>query len=219
LSNKKDKYISGIYCVENLINGKKYVGLTTNLCQRGSMHFVELQSNRHHNSDMQSDYNEHGIENFAYKVLEVCSGKDLFLKENEYIKRFNAVKNGYNSTYGGETGAKFVKDFSKDAQDAIELVKKDDHAIRLSNEKDLLNKLLSLYVGKKIYSRSKTQDKFKKDFFDCISIPKKTNHRRHGIRAIQSIIEEDNLPYTIESGQGRKKPNRNKVYWLISYLK
>lgn len=214
---KKNKYISGIYCVENLINGKKYIGHTRNLCQRGSIHFVELQSNRHYNSDMQRDYNKYGIENFVYWVLEVCSGKDLFLKENEYIKKFNSVENGYNSTYGGETGAKSVDSFPPDVREAIEIVKRDDYNIRLSKEKNSLINILSSYEGERIYSQSQKQRDFKEKFFNCLITPKKTNHRRQGIRAINSIIEEDRLPYKIESKQMKKRnKNRHRTYWVVS---
>lgn len=217
--NKNNKKISGVYCIENLINGKKYVGQTTNLCQRGSFHFILLENNEHSCTELQEDYNQSGIKNFIYRVLEVCSIENLFLKENEYIKRFNAVENGYNSTYGGETGFFPIDSFSDEVQEAISTVKQDDYRIRLSKEKNLFDQLLSSYVGTKVYSKSKEQDEFKEKFFDCLLIPKKTNYRRKGIRSINSIIQEDNLPYIIKSKREEKKKNRGRTYWYFLHKK
>jgi len=215
--SKHNSFISGVYCIENLFNGKKYIGQTKNLCQRGSFHLALLQAGRHHCSDMQEDYDKYGIKNFVYRVLWVCSGSSLFLKENEYIKKFNSVENGYNSTYGGETGCKFINSFPRDIQKSIASIKKDNHNIRLSKEKNFLNKVLLSYVGIKMYTKSKEQNEFKEKFFNCLLTPKKTNHRKRGIRSMQRIIEEDSLPYKIISKQDRKRIKyKNETYWLIS---
>ena len=39
-----------IYKIENLKNGKKYIGLTNNIQRRRSRHFTDLKCNRHDNS-------------------------------------------------------------------------------------------------------------------------------------------------------------------------
>jgi hypothetical protein len=140
----------------------------------------------------------------------------MFLKENEYIKRFNAVENGYNKTYGGEIGKTAIKNLSQQEQDALEIVKQDDFNIRLSKEKNVLQNLLALYINIKMYNSTEKQDSFKKEFFNCIFTPKQTDYRKHGIRSIQAILREDELPYTIESlKENRRIKNRGKYYWII----
>lgn len=39
-----------IYTIENLVNHKKYIGLTNNIQRRKSRHFTDLKRNRHDNS-------------------------------------------------------------------------------------------------------------------------------------------------------------------------
>ena len=38
------------YEIENVLNHKKYVGLTSNVKRREIRHFTDLKMNRHHNS-------------------------------------------------------------------------------------------------------------------------------------------------------------------------
>jgi len=47
LSRLKNK--AGVYCIESMINGKKYIGQTLYLKNRKSCHFSKLMANRHVN--------------------------------------------------------------------------------------------------------------------------------------------------------------------------
>lgn len=209
--------LGGVYYIENLINGKKYVGHANNFYQRAQTHFLPLQGGYHQNQDLQRDFNKEGIENFLFHPLESCSGSVMFLKENEYIKRFNSVENGYNKTYGGEIGRDFVKNLSQQEQDSLEFIKQDDFNIRLSKEKNLLLNLLPLYANIKMYKDTEKQNNFKKEFFDCIFTPKQTNYRKRGVLSIEAILKEDGLPYKIISEQDWSSKNRGKTYWVVSY--
>ena len=54
---------TGIYAIENLLNGKIYVGSSMNLNRRKAQHLYALRNNCHHNSHLQSAFNKHGEAN------------------------------------------------------------------------------------------------------------------------------------------------------------
>lgn len=81
-------------------------------------------------------------------------------------------------------------------------------------EKRTLKDLLAEYCGKKIFSEE--QERFKALFFDNIFAPKKTNYRRRGIRSINSILQEDNLPYMLSSRRETSGGRRREYYWIIT---
>ena len=93
----------GIYCVENKINHKKYIGKAKNIESRFKKHLCALIGKYHYNKYFQRAFNKYGIDNFYLWIIEECSEKDLYKKEKFYIKKFktNNPKFGYNNTEGG----------------------------------------------------------------------------------------------------------------------
>ena len=57
-----------IYKIENIVNHKKYIGLTNNVARRRARHFTDLRRNCHDNSFLQSEFNKYGEENFIFNV-------------------------------------------------------------------------------------------------------------------------------------------------------
>lgn len=51
----------GIYCIENIINGKKYIGQSINLKDRLYGHKTKLKHNKHKNRHLQFAVNKYGI--------------------------------------------------------------------------------------------------------------------------------------------------------------
>ena len=95
-----------IYKIENLVNGKKYIGLTNNIQRRRARHFTDLACNRHDNSFLQKEFNIYGKENFSFNIEfsgEITS-EEIGEKEKEYIKKYDSYKNGYNQNEGGNFG-------------------------------------------------------------------------------------------------------------------
>jgi len=86
--------ISGIYCIENTINKKKYIGSSKNVYKRRNRHFSELKCGKHKNCKLQSSYNKHGNDAFKFYVLEEISEEKLLIEaEQKYI---NDLKPEYN---------------------------------------------------------------------------------------------------------------------------
>jgi len=58
-----------VYEIVNTITGYRYIGSTTNFKQRKKSHLQNLKSEIFLSSRMRSDYNEHGIESFAFNIV------------------------------------------------------------------------------------------------------------------------------------------------------
>lgn len=89
----------GIYKITNKLNGKTYIGQSTNIERRLNEHkrkrFVTID-----------DYiNVLGADNFEFETIEECPLEDLDKKEQEYIKKYNSIKEGYNHQAGGYNNA------------------------------------------------------------------------------------------------------------------
>lgn len=92
-----------IYKIENKKNGKTYVGLTSNPTARMVKHFTDLETNRHHNKFLQSEYTNR--ENFTFEILEEnIEEKDVSEKEILWIAKLDTYHNGYNQNPGGLGG-------------------------------------------------------------------------------------------------------------------
>lgn len=106
------KKIIGIYCIENKINNKKYIGQSVDIKNRWSKHKNELESNIHHNQYLQQSWNKYGKENFKFYIIIECSKSELNELEICYIKKFDSInkKYGYNLTKGGDKKVQFTYD-------------------------------------------------------------------------------------------------------------
>jgi group I intron endonuclease len=88
--------MQGIYCIENLISGRKYYGSSINVIKRLAGHKKDLKKMTHHNVQLQRSVNKHGIDNFIFYLVEetyFISRKELLLYEQTYIDK---NINGYN---------------------------------------------------------------------------------------------------------------------------
>lgn len=61
---------SGIYKIENSINGNCYVGSSIDLIRRMKQHAFSLSKGNHANSHLQNSYNKYGREHFTFIIIE-----------------------------------------------------------------------------------------------------------------------------------------------------
>ena len=94
----------GIYKIENLINGKKYIGQSVDIQYRFRNHKSESfnPKSNSYNTALHRAIRKYGIENFSFDVVEECSQEELCEREIYWIDYYGSFGKGYNLTSGGE---------------------------------------------------------------------------------------------------------------------
>ena len=89
---------SGIYCIRNLINGKRYIGSTKNFRKRLNMYKHKFKTNGLHNDYLHKSFEKYGLNNFSFELVKTCNENQLLELENYYQEKFNTRNKsiGYN---------------------------------------------------------------------------------------------------------------------------
>lgn len=100
---------TGIYCIENLVNKKRYIGQSLNIEHRWSKHRYELNNGTHSNCYLQNSWNKYGEENFNFYIIELCDVDKLDEREKHYIDFYDTLNRdkGYNLMSGGTFGRRY----------------------------------------------------------------------------------------------------------------
>lgn len=89
----QDLKISGIYCIINIVNNKRYIGSSINIRTRLWKHRSLLRGNKHENPYLQNSWNKYGEHNFDYYIVEKCSEELLLEREQYYIDNMHPEYN------------------------------------------------------------------------------------------------------------------------------
>lgn len=116
---------TGIYCIENIVNNKKYIGQSINIDDRWLKHRNELNSKRHYNDYLQKAWDKYGESSFKFYILEECANDELDEKEIYYIEKYNTLNRdyGYNLKEGGQNGVVCEYGIEKQRKALIEAYK------------------------------------------------------------------------------------------------
>lgn len=88
---------SGIYIITNKVNGKQYVGLSSNIKRRWSEHKTPKNTNK--TTLIAKAFRKYGIDSFSFEVLEICAVEILAEREIFWIEKLSPA---YNMNNGGE---------------------------------------------------------------------------------------------------------------------
>jgi group I intron endonuclease len=92
-----------IYKIENLINGKVYVGQSTNLTVRFAKH--RKNARKKVNRYLYDAMNKYSHENFSISLIEKTTKENADTREIFWIAELGTLHpNGYNMTRGGGGG-------------------------------------------------------------------------------------------------------------------
>jgi len=109
---------AGIYCIENLINGKKYIGQGINVEKRMFGNHIPCVA-------LDRAIKKHGKRNFKTYVILYCEPEpeELDYYEIECIKIFHShvSQGGYNISWGGDASMRGRKHSKKTKQQMSEL--------------------------------------------------------------------------------------------------
>jgi group I intron endonuclease len=86
---------SGVYCIMNMIDRKKYFGESFRLNLRPYEHFSKLDKNKHDNEHLQNSYNFYGRDNFIIFIVKFCHFNDLKNNESDYIEKFGDLQDNF----------------------------------------------------------------------------------------------------------------------------
>lgn len=95
--------MNSIYCIVNNVDGKKYIGKSSNSRKRFIMHRCLLNKNKHWNKHLQRAWNRDGENNFEFFLIaDQVHDNELNEKEKYYIEYFKTRDEnfGYNKTKG-----------------------------------------------------------------------------------------------------------------------
>ena len=116
----------GIYKIENILDGKKYIGSSVNIKKRFIRHKCDLNRGKHHNIFLQRSYNLYGKNNFNFEIIEECSLEELKIVEQRYLDNIFTNENYndyyYNLSKGAYGGDNLTNNPNK--EEIIEKIKK-----------------------------------------------------------------------------------------------
>lgn len=166
---------TGIYKIENLLNGKIYIGQSIHIEKR----WLEHCQNNNKKSLIKMAIQEFGKENFSFQILEECSQELLNERETFYIKEYNSLyPNGYNRALNNNGTNEFFINYSYDTlQEVVNDIKKSSLTFsEIANKYDLdLSTIYYLNRGdyhtqlNETYPLRQVKDFSKKHFYcvDC----------------------------------------------------
>lgn len=109
-----------IYIYKNKINGKIYVGKTSNLERRKIEHLYRSKNNKQNNY-FHNAIIKYGLDNFTYEIIYECQDElEAYQKEQYYIEMYKSNDRtiGYNSTIGGDGVRQMTEATKKKISDA-----------------------------------------------------------------------------------------------------
>lgn len=111
--------VIGIYCIQNIENGKRYVGQSVDIVRRWRGHKAKLRYGKHSNQFLQNAWLKYGEDAFTFTILETLEIRDsatLSKREGYYCTLFRTFdeNHGYNIEIVKPSGYRYHSEKSKE---------------------------------------------------------------------------------------------------------
>lgn len=137
IANSSIRPLQGLYTILCLVNGRQYIGSSSNVQNRLSKHKQNLRQKIHHSRELQHDFNRYGMENFSFERLalaEYCENrKEREAFENTLLRAYPNRSYLYNKRIdprSGERNPFYGKTHTDEAKVRIGLVNSQPHVKR-----------------------------------------------------------------------------------------
>lgn len=125
---------SGIYSIQNKINGKRYIGQSKNIERRFKDHLSRLENGNHDNDYLQKSFDKYGGQCFEFKIVCECSIEDLDKEEKRFINLYGTYLQGYNLTTGGEISPMLMPEIRNKVSEAMKGEKNHNYGKQFSKQ-------------------------------------------------------------------------------------
>ena len=184
IDEQKYKKDIGVYKIENLINGKVYIGQTKECFQRRYwLHRWELKNGTHKNSYLQKAWNKYGEKNFKFEVIEILPKEEIDNREKFWIKKYKNLNMCYSIQDGGQP--------DKVVELSLEMRQK----IGELNRQRLLGSKLSEETKRKMSLSRKNKHQYKKTDILTLEQAKEIKQRLINGEKSKKIAQDLNVPY------------------------
>ena len=164
--NNSNKYLSGVYCITNIIDNRIYIGSTQCFKRRFTEHLKSLTDNTHNNPHLQKFVNKYGIDNIKFEILEIVEIENLLSKEQYYLNNFINFSTDFNICKIAGTPPNYNRQFTKeDIEYIAELYNSGKSCCQISeilfNHRNQRSKITKIAKGES-YSEYRYLFKYKK---------------------------------------------------------
>lgn len=111
----------GIYKIENIENGKVYIGQSVTVSHRLHEHRRKLNNHTHGNSHLQSAWDKYGEDKFTFELIEECSKEQLTEREGYWLEYYGGHESRV--TYNAKTAEEHPK-YSKEVRERMSRTRK-----------------------------------------------------------------------------------------------
>lgn len=102
---ENNQKIIGVYKISNILSGRYYIGYSTNINRRFTVHRSKLKQKCHDNIFLQRAYNLDGEDKFIYEIIHICdTEEDAKEIELQYLTDLSIREELYNLNFSNSGG-------------------------------------------------------------------------------------------------------------------